>query len=242
MTDPHIISILTLSFLLGLRHALDADHLIAVSTMVCERRGFWHSSLIGIFWGVGHTLALLVVAIIMITLAIQIPKTIALMLEFIVALMLIILGGRVLWKIQHGATFHIHVHSHNDRIHIHPHIHEGRVAHQHPDHERHHHLLSFGKMPLVVGLVHGMAGSAALMLMVLTAISSRSIAILYVAMFGLGSIGGMLIMSTLVGIPLAATTKNRQLHRAIQITAGVISIGFGLFLTWQIGVEKGLFL
>jgi len=241
MINSHAISILTLGFLLGLKHALDADHLIAVSTMLSERKGFWYSSWVGIWWGIGHTAALLVVAVIMIALDFQIPSTIALVLEFVVALLLIFLGIRILWKIYHGAIFHIHVHKHENHVHVHPHIHEYNADHQYFQQGIHHHASSLKKKPLIIGMIHGIAGSAALMLMVLTTISSQLVAIVYVAVFGLGSIGGMLIMSTLIGVPLSFTSRNQQLNKVIQTTAGIVSVGFGSYLTWQIGFEQGLF-
>ena len=229
------LSVLGLGFVLGLKHALDADHLVAVSTIVSERKGFWSSSIVGALWGLGHTASLLIVGLIMIAFHFQIPEKMAMGMEFSVALMLIILGVNVLWKIRKGATFHVHTHDHDHHLHIHPHLHEGAPLHQHEHHK-------VGKKPFFVGMVHGMAGSAALMLVVLAAISSRTLALMYIAIFGIGSVGGMFLMSALIGLPFSFTAKHDRLNRIVRTSAGIISVCFGLFYAWQIGIMDGLFL
>ncbi len=244
---------------MGLKHALDADHLVAVSTIVSERKGFWNSSLVGALWGLGHTAALLAVGLLVIAFHFQISPKVALAMEFAVAIMLVALGGNVLWKIFRGATFHVHAHQHSGRLHVHPHFHnlvlhrperlvpsvaeESRGAEHHTgEHTLHHHSVPIGKKPFFVGMVHGMAGSAALMLLVLAAIPSRTLGLLYIGIFGLGSIGGMFLMSALIGLPFSFTAKYERLNAVVRTTAGVISVGFGLFLAYQIGFMEGLFL
>jgi ABC-type nickel/cobalt efflux system permease component RcnA len=236
------LSILGLGFVLGLKHALDADHLVAVSTIVSERKGFWSSSIVGALWGLGHTASLFAVGLIVIAFHFQIPDKIAMIMEFGVALMLVILGANVLWKIWRGAVLHVHAHEHEDHFHIHPHLHEYEIAQQHEDSGIHHHKTNVGKKPFFVGMVHGMAGSAALMLVVLATISSRSLALVYIAIFGFGSVGGMFLMSTLIGLPFAVTSKHERLNKIVRTTAGVISVVFGLFYAWQIGIADGLFM
>ena len=236
MTDTGVVSILVLGFVLGLKHALDADHLVAVSTIVSEKKGFWGSSLVGALWGLGHTASLLVVGLIVIAFHFQIPPKIALAMEFSVALMLILLGANVLWKVYKGGTFHVHTHEHHDHVHIHPHVHE------HGSEREHNHAAGVGKKPFFVGMVHGMAGSAALMLLVLATISSRALALLYIGIFGIGSVGGMFLMSALIGLPFAFTQKHARLNTIVRVTAGAVSVCFGLFLVWQIGFSEGLFL
>ena len=117
-------TVLGLGFFLGLKHALDVDHLVAVSTIVSERKGFWNSSIVGALWGLGHTASLLAVGLLVIAFHLQIPQKAALGMEFAAALMLVALGANVLWKIYRGATFHIHTHNHEGRLHIHPHFHK----------------------------------------------------------------------------------------------------------------------
>ncbi len=233
------LSVLSLGFVLGLKHALDADHLVAVSTIVSERRGFWSSSLVGALWGLGHTASLLAVGLIVIAFHFTIPEKIAQAMEFSVAAMLVILGANVLWKIRRGATFHVHTHEHQHRLHIHPHLHATAPgpAHEHPEHHA-----KLGKKPFLIGMVHGMAGSAALMLIVLATIQSKMLALVYIAIFGIGSVGGMFLMSALIGLPFAMTAHHARLHSAIRLTAGLISLGFGLFLAYQIGFVERLLL
>ncbi len=241
MFDTGAISILGQGIILGLKHALDADHLVAVSTIVSERKGFWNSSLVGALWGLGHTASLLAVGLLVIAFNFQIPPKVALGMEFAVALMLVVLGGSVLWKIFRGASFHIHTHSHEGRLHIHPHFHKP-IEHRQGEHGVHHHSIPIGKKPFFVGMVHGMAGSAALMLLVLTTISSRPLALAYVGIFGLGSVGGMFLMSALIGLPFSFTSKYERANKIIRTTAGVVSVCFGLFLAYQIGIVERLFL
>lgn len=247
--------ILGLGFVLGLKHALDADHLIAVATILSERRGIFRSSVVGLLWGLGHTAALLVVGCGVVALHLQIPERVALGMEFAVAAMLIALGAAVLWKLWRGETLHVHVHAHHGRTHIHPHTHAWMHAHDHSDNASHHHSwaeriveracahVADNKRSLLVGMVHGVAGSAALMLIVLATIPSPVVGLMYIAVFGLGSVGGMVAMSTLVGMPLTAVTKGaggaQKIFRAI---AGSVSVIFGLLLAYRIGFVEGLFI
>jgi len=248
--DGSAISILGLGFFLGLKHALDADHLVAVSAIASERKGFWSSSLVGVSWGLGHTVSLLVAGFLVIAFNFQIPQKIALWMEFAIAVMLVALGANVLWKIFRRATFHIHAHSHEGHLHIHPHFHRP-IEHQHGEHTaplddarglRHHHFVPIGKKPFFVGMMHGLAGSAALMLLVLTTISFRPLALAYIGIFGFGSVGGMFLMSALIGFPFSFTSKYERANKIIRTTAGVVSVNFGLFLVYEIGFIEGLFL
>ncbi|MBI5472735.1 MAG: urease accessory protein UreH [Ignavibacteriae bacterium] len=247
-------TILSLGFILGLKHALDADHLIAVATIVSERKGSFSSSLVGAFWGIGHTLSLLVVGGLVVTLRLQIPERVALALEFAVAVMLVLLGLHVFWKMYKGEVLHIHVHEHHGHKHVHPHMHASAAKHSHPDQAAFHESwsirvlqqmfrrLSDSKKTIFVGMVHGMAGSAALMLLVLATISSQLLALLYIGIFGIGSIGGMMLMSTLIGLPFAVTAKkSHALNTIVRSIAAATSILFGLFLAWQISFAGGLF-
>jgi high-affinity nickel permease len=248
-------TILTFGFILGIKHALDADHLIAVATMVSERKGFFSSTLVGTFWGIGHTLSLLVVGCVVVFLQLQIPEKLALAMEFAVAAMLILLGMNVLWKLRKGETVHMHVHTHHGHVHIHPHAHPFQTPHEHVDEISHHEKLpsrilhkamrhvAEGKRPILIGMVHGMAGSAALMLVVLATIQTTTLALMYIAVFGIGSIGGMVVMSTVVGLPFVFTAKKTiALNRIVRGMAGVLSVVFGLLLAWQIGIGSGLLL
>jgi len=242
------ISLLGLGMGLGLKHALDADHLLAVATIVSEHKSLRNALLVGVSWGLGHTAALIIVGFLIISWNIHIPETLALGIEFIVALIIVGLGVNVLRKLRRGAFFHIHTHRHNNHLHIHPHIHDGSVnTHSHllpaQDSQHQHHNVTIGKKPFVVGMAHGMAGSSALMLIVLATIPSRALALCYIGVFGLGAVGGMLMMSALIGIPFVFTAKKSELVDAIvRGCSAVVSIAFGLLLAWQIGFADGLFL
>ncbi|MDX6383762.1 MAG: hypothetical protein QOK48_1335 [Blastocatellia bacterium] len=232
MNSLSIVSLLAFGFVLGLKHAVDADHLAAVSTMASERRSLFSSSLIGALWGLGHTISLTAAGVLLIVLHLQISKTVEQSLEFGVGLMLVGLGVNALRKLARGGHVHIHVHQHGGHAHAHPHVHE-RVQKE----ERHtHHGLKFGARPLLVGLVHGLAGSAALMLLILTTISSPLVSLLYIMIFGAGSIGGMMFMSTLFALPARLTAARfSRANFALRCLAGLFSLSFGLFMIYRIG-------
>ena len=231
-------AILGLGFLIGLKHATEADHLAAVSTIVTERRSLWSSAIVGGIWGLGHTISLLIVGIFVLLLNFQVSEQSERMLEFGVGVMLVLLGLNVLRKIIQGGTLHFHTHEHGERIHAHPHLHEaGRV-----DAPDTHHGLSFSPRALIIGMVHGLAGSAALMLLVLPTIESRPLGLLYIIVFGVGSIGGMMLMSFLIALPFTLTAlRFNRFNYLLQSIAGLISIGLGLYIIYEKSVVEGLF-
>jgi ABC-type nickel/cobalt efflux system permease component RcnA len=229
------LAILGLGFVLGLRHALDVDHLAAVSTLVSQRGGVWRSSLIGAVWGLGHTAALLAAAVAVIALHAEISPRVAQGLELGVAAMLVGLGVNLLWTLWRGGTVHLHAHEHGGRRHVHAHRH---LADESPAAVNHHAVRA--RRSFLVGVVHGLAGSAALMLAVLATIPSPTLALAYVLVFGVGSVGGMMIMSTLLGLPLAlATERFARAELALRAVAGLGSVAIGLLLAWEIGVAAG---
>jgi len=224
-----------LGLLLGIQHALDPDHLIAVSTIVSEQKNFKWASLIGAFWGLGHTTTLFIVGMLVIGLRVTIPPRLGSGLELSVALMLVILGVNILRKSFGAERVHLHTHSHNPETHTHFHVHENpQQEHRHP------HPLNAMRRPFIVGMVHGLAGSAALMLLVLSTIESLLSGLLYIVIFGLGSVGGMLLLSGIISLPFILTAQRFSLmNRWIRVIAGVASVGFGLFLGWEISSELG---
>ncbi|MBM2840475.1 MAG: high-affinity nickel-transporter [Bacteroidetes bacterium] len=240
-----MLSILGIGFVLGLKHALDADHLLAVSTIISERKGILRSAGVGLLWGLGHTASLLLAGLIVIALRVEIPERVALTMEFLVALMLIGLGLNVLYKLVRGGKIHSHAHWHGNHLHVHPHAHEHAPGDQHV----HHHEpfgfmsksmmshLSKDKKPVFIGMIHGLAGSAALMLVVLATIPSTGLALAYVAIFGFGSVGGMVAMSTVIGIPFALTPhRSERLNQVVRGVSGGLSLVFGSYYAWQIAV------
>ena len=237
MSNGTLIGLLGLGLILGLRHALDPDHIAAVSTIISESHSMRRSSLIGTFWGLGHTMSLLIAGVLVIALKVQISDRVALWMEFAVALMLILLGLKAMLKPLRGWKIHVHQHTHGGGSHSHLHLHRPSEEHAH----QHRHLIRSGARPFLVGMVHGMAGSAALMILVLATIPSALAGLIYIAVFGLGSVGGMVIMSSLISLPFIFTRQRFNfLSAGLQVTVGLFSLSFGLFLTWQYGVQEHL--
>jgi sulfite exporter TauE/SafE len=231
------LGILGFGFLIGLKHATEADHLAAVSTIVSERKSLWSSTLIGGFWGLGHTISLFVAGIFVLLLDFQISERTERILEFVVGVMLLLLGLNVLRKLLQGGNLHFHAHEHGERAHAHPHIH----AHGRADERETHHGFSFSPRSVIIGMIHGLAGSAALMLLLIPTIDSKIVGLLYIVIFGIGSIAGMMIMSFLVGLPFHFTANRlNRLNYALQSIAGLVSVGLGLFIIYEKGVIEGL--
>ena len=231
-------AVLSLGFFLGLKHAVEADHLAAVSTIVSDRKGLFSSALVGGLWGLGHSISLFVAGIFVLLLNFQITEKTERMLEFGVGIMLVFLGLNVLRKIIQGGTLHFHSHAHGERAHAHPHLHEPGTE----DEPHTHHALSFSPRALFIGMVHGLAGSAALMLLVIPTIDSTAMGLLYIAIFGIGSIGGMMLMSFLVSLPFQFTAlRFNRFNLILQCVAGLFSIGLGLMIIYEKGITEGLF-
>jgi hypothetical protein len=224
--DTSLLSALGLGLLLGLRHALDADHVAAVSTLVSQHRSVVRSCLLGAFWGAGHTLALLLAGTAVIAFKLTISPEVERGLETAVAFVLILLGGHVLLRSLGTWTLHGHTHVHDGWSHRHVHLHVATGAD--PGHV---HLLQLGGRPFAVGLLHGLAGSAALMFLVLASIPSPLGGVLYVLTFGLGSTAGMLLLSGVIGIPFAlAAGRSTRTQAAVQALAGATSLILGVTL------------
>lgn len=231
------LTILGFGFLLGLKHATEADHLAAVSTIVSERKSLWSSALVGGLWGLGHTVSLFIAGIFVLLLNFQISKQTERILELCVGVMLVLLGLNVIRKFLQGGFLHFHTHEHGGREHAHPHIHaRGTMDRRHT-----HHGFKFSPRSLIIGMIHGLAGSAALMLLIIPTIESRLVGLLYIVIFGIGSIGGMMLMSFLVGLPFHLTAKNfNRLNYALQSVAGFASVGLGLYIIYEKGIVEGL--
>ena len=232
-------TVLSLGFFIGLKHATEADHLAAVSTIVSERKSVWSSMFIGGIWGLGHTISLVIAGVFVLLLNFEISPQTERKLEFCVGVMLFLLGLNVMRKLFQGGKFHFHQHEHGGRKHVHPHLHDAADAKDEPDT---HHGFKFSPRALVIGMVHGLAGSAALMLLVIPTIESRPLGLLYIAIFGIGSIAGMMLMSFLVSLPFHLTAaKFNRFNYILQCVAGLVSIGLGLMIIYEKGVNEGLF-
>jgi ABC-type nickel/cobalt efflux system permease component RcnA len=234
----NLLAVLTIGLVFGLKHATEVDHVVAITTIVSRHKNVFRSALVGALWGAGHTASLLIVGIIVLSLRIAIPESVSGWLEFGVALMIIALGVSALWRaVRTNSEVHVHQHSHDGLSHTHVHFHEHENKHNPNSQTAHSHGVSrIGWKPVLVGMMHGLAGSGALTLLVLTQIRSSLIGFLYVATFGLGSIVGMLLMSGLIGLPFAFTSgKLTHLHQGLQTVAAVLSICFGVWYAFRSG-------
>ena len=256
------LAILALGFFLGMRHATDPDHVIAVSTIVSRERSMVKAGLIGALWGLGHTITIAVVGAAIILFGLAIPPRIGLTMEFSVGLMLILLGvlnltGAMKWITEKLSPAHSeitgehsHVHAHGSALHVHRHTHA-------PDNTHHGDAVAppswlrspFARLgmfhtlrPLFVGLVHGLAGSAAVALLVLSTIREPKWAVAYLVIFGVGTIAGMMLITTALALPFSfAGYRFAWLNRGLVTGSGLLSLGFGLFVAYHIGFVDGLF-
>lgn len=248
-----LLAIILLGFFLGMRHATDPDHVIAVTTIVGRERTMLHAAIIGAVWGIGHTVTILTVGSAMILLKLTIPPRVGLSMELAVAGVLILLGLSNLTGFTHRAIEWFTIRWHGPGAHSHLVL--GRVMiHTHdPASES---LVwnngvsqswrTLGPIdilrPLTVGIIHGLAGSAGVTLLVLATISRPGWAIAYLLVFGLGTIAGMMLITAVIALPFAYTLRHfAQLNKGLVVVSGVISLTFGLFLCYQIGFSAGLF-
>ncbi len=242
LAELGLLAALVLGILLGSKHSLDPDHVVAVSTIVSEYKNPLRSFWVGISWGLGHTTTLLIIGIVIIALRLTIPERMALLFEFAVGVMLVGLGIQVIYSFRKKKV-HQHAHGHEEEAHHHFHSHS-----KNPEHvPEHHNTHGIGKPFLrrksyVIGLVHGMAGSAALTLLVLASIESPIAGLAYILLFGLGSVLSMGIMTVIIGLPFVMSAgRLPNFNRTIQFAVGSLSILFGGFLMYQIGFVDGLF-
>ena len=229
-----LLTILGLGLILGLKHATEVDHVVAVSTIVSQHRNVLRSALVGALWGIGHTASLLVIGLIVLSLRVAIPEQVSTWLEFCVALMIIGLGAVALWRsLRKREHVHVHEHNHDGVSHVHIHFHEPETRH-HEGKAHSHAVSAVGIKPVLIGTMHGLAGSGALMLLVLTQTSSGLVGFFYLVVFGVGSIVGMVLMSGLIGLPFALTSRNLdRVNRHLQTAAAVLSIAFGVWYAYE---------
>jgi high-affinity nickel-transport protein len=257
-----------------MRHATDPDHVIAVTTIVSNHRGGMRAAWIGAFWGLGHTLTILVVGAGIILFNLVIPVRVGLSMELSVAVMLVVLGVMNIVaflrsmpapslhfevadldsSLEREAVVHSHTHRHGDLIHSHPHAH-GPGSHTHPRGRAPGRAplawldRALGRMgvyqyvrPLLVGVVHGLAGSAAVALLVLTTIRNSHWAIAYLLLFGVGTIAGMMLITLGIASTLRAVSMLRQnIAGRLAMASGLLSVAFGLVVAYQVCVVGGLF-
>jgi len=241
-----LLAVLSLGFFLGMRHATDADHVVAVSTIVSREKRIGSAAMIGGLWGLGHTITILFVGAGIILFTLVIPPRLGLSMEFSVGLMLILLGALNLrgFKKQMDESTEPKteaMHQHRD----------GGVPHSHGAADSSVDFMDarFGRWkfyqlarPLVVGLVHGMAGSAAVALLVLATLHNTHWAVAYLAIFGVGTIAGMMVITIAMASALRyAGSRSAWINRRLAFATGVLSVAFGMFIVYQMGFAHGLF-
>ena len=234
-------SILALGFLLGMRHATDADHLAAVATLATRSRSVAHTVLQGVAWGTGHTLTLMLFGGAVLVAGAVVPAQAAQALELAVGVMLVLLGADALYRLRRE-RIHFHRHSHPDGVaHFHAHSHRGENAPHDAARHDHRHPHGFPGRALLVGMVHGMAGSAALILLSLEALRSPAWGFAYIAIFGLGSTLGMAALSAAIAVPLRLTSRHlKPTYDGLSAAVGLATILLGCYIVYRIGVGEGL--
>lgn len=243
-----LLSVLVLGFVLGMRHATDADHVVAISTIVSRERRIASAAWIGALWGAGHTLTIFGVGVGIIVFTLVIPPRVGLSMEFSVGLMLVLLGWLNLRGFSRVSETHPQAPA-SQQSGLHPHGDVG--AHRHPLAET-----TVGAMdswlgrwtlyqwlrPLLIGLVHGLAGSAAVSLLVLTTLHNTRWALAYLLIFGGGTIAGMMVITIAMASALhIAGSRSAWIHRRLSVVTGLLSVAFGLFIVYQMGFAHGLF-
>jgi len=231
-----VLSIVLLGFSLGMRHATDPDHVVAVTTIVARERTLRGAALLGSLWGVGHTLTIVLVGGAIVVFGVVIPTRVGLTMELSVAIMLMLLGAiNVGGVARHARATAGHAAAHGP--HDHPEGSHGRL-----DRGLGHLGVYQLARPLVVGVVHGLAGSAAVALLVLGTIRDPRWAIGYLLVFGLGTIAGMMLITAALAMPFALTARRfSRLNGWLGLASGLLSLAFGAFLVYQIGFVDGLF-
>ncbi len=222
------LGLLSLGFVIGMRHALESDHIAAVASLATRSHSIADTLRQGAAWGIGHTLTLFLFGSVVLLLDSVIPETVARLLECLVGVMLVILGIDVLGRLARE-RIHFHLHRHADgTLHFHAHSHAGETGH--PEVHQHHHG-SRARLPLralFVGTMHGMAGSAALILLTLQTVRSPLTGMLYIALFGIGSIAGMVALSLVIALPLRYSAGGlTRLHTSLQAAIGIATLLIG---------------
>jgi len=231
MPEDALLTALFFGLLLGVKHALDADHVVAVTAIVSRTSSLLRSMLVGMNWGIGHTLTLFAVGLGVLVFKLTIPAKMALSIEFAVGFILVLLGVPIIKQLSFNRA-HIHLHQHSDEYHLHTHSHRESSSHGH----------QHTKRPLLVGMVHGFAGGGALIPLVLSTMSSVVQGLFFLLIFGLGSIIGMIVLTGLISLPFKfAVRLSPKLSLWIQGIAGMVSIIFGLLIMWKTGIIGGLF-
>lgn len=231
--------VIFLGFLIGMQHAMEADHVAAVASLATRSRSVAETARQGAVWGMGHTLTLFLFGGLVLMLDTLVPERFAQGLELVVGFMLVLLGVDVLRRLMRE-RIHFHLHKHGETVHFHAHAHQPGQTHADDPH-RHEHPKAFPLRALFVGMMHGMAGSAALIILALDNVSSPAQGILYIALFGIGSILGMAMLAVAISLPLRYTSRSfTWAHNGLKAAVGIVTIGLGSVLIYELGITQGL--
>jgi len=237
---------LTLGLLLGLKHATDADHVVAVSTIVSEYRNAWRGIWVGASWGLGHTTPLLVLGVVILAFkeaVLDRYEDVAPVFEFGVGVMMVLLGVQVFWNIRRG-RLHVHEHDHDDGAHVHIHA-THKPTEEAPAEEPSHGFFRPGRpffrmKSYTIGVVHGLAGSAAVMLVLLPKLSTFWLGVGYLVLFGVGTMLSMAAVTLILGVPFAVGGRFGRFNRTVSAIAGGASLLFGVALMSDIALDTTL--
>ncbi len=234
------LSILVVGLLLGMKHATEADHLAAVATLATRQGSLAQTLRQGVAWGIGHSLTLMLFGGAVLLLGQVISPRLEQALETAVGVMLVVLGADVLRRLVRD-RIHFHVHRHEPgTAHVHAHSHRGEGPHARSAH-RHSHAGRWPLRALAVGMMHGLAGSAALVVLALQTIPSAGLGVGYIALFGAGSIAGMALLSVVIAVPLRISSRYlTRVHRTMTALVGIFSCAIGIYMVAEIGYIRML--
>jgi ABC-type nickel/cobalt efflux system permease component RcnA len=222
-----------------MQHVMEADHVAAVASLATRNTTLSKAVRQGAAWGVGHALTLVLVGSIVLTMDTLVPEDFAEMLELAVGFMLVLLGMDVLQRLVRE-KIHFHRHMHDGAVHLHAHSHERGIPHSDDAHQ-HEHPQMLPLRALFVGMMHGMAGSAALIILALNSVSSLAQGILYIALFGIGSILGMALLAAVISLPFRYSSRSLTwAHNGLKAAVGMVTIGLGSMLIYDLGITRGL--
>lgn len=234
-----MLAVIFLGFLIGMQHAMEADHVAAIASLATQNKSFGETAKQGAAWGIGHAATLFLVGGIVLMMDTLVPEHFAQGLELAVGFMLVFLGADVLRRLI-KERIHFHQHRHGETVHFHAHSHKSGQPHKQDPHQ-HEHIRSFPLRALFVGMMHGMAGSAALIILALNSVSSIGLGMLYIALFGIGSILGMTMLAVVISLPLRYSSRSfTWAHNGLKLMVGVVTIGLGSRLIYEVGVVQGL--
>jgi ABC-type nickel/cobalt efflux system permease component RcnA len=225
---PDILLVLGVGGLLGFRHAFEPDHLAAVSTLASRQGSLWSAARLGLAWGIGHTVTVGAIAFLVVALGVRVPSALWPAAELVVAGLLVLLGGAVVWRYARG-RWHMHVHAHdqNPHLHLHSHAYDAGHAHVHA---------ADAKRSLGFGIAHGLAGSGAIAVLLVAAAPSTGLRVAYFAAFGAGTMVGMFTVTVAIGALVRVTAeRGTRWATALHVGSALASVVAGMVLAWRVG-------